>query len=215
MRKTTLLLTGLFVALPAFAQQPVPPPPRPVDAVPAPLPISQPLPPPPPAAAAAPDAGPSLSDTVRFIEDKLNAQGKMTWRLTREHNGKTKKAREYGEENNRFSVDAGSWLLRFDKVTYEGSQILTSDALSVSFKEVDTLEVMTLEDEANRAAAADGHPDDKVIIPAPAPFALVITLKNHQRVHFLFSDEQLANRVAKAMIHAIDLCGGPAGKDPF
>jgi hypothetical protein len=31
---------------------------------------------------------------------------------------------------------------------------------------------------------------------------------------FSFSDVDLANRVAKAMVHAIELCGG-GNKDPF
>jgi hypothetical protein len=32
---------------------------------------------------------------------------------------------------------------------------------------------------------------------------------------FEFRDEQLANRVAKAMVHAVELCGGGGKSEPF
>jgi len=32
---------------------------------------------------------------------------------------------------------------------------------------------------------------------------------------FVFFDEQLANRMAKAMVHAVELCGGGSEPEPF
>jgi hypothetical protein len=213
MRTKTIatLFAGLFLAGPLLAQVPVAPPPRPTDANPAPQNVSA------TSATSATESGPSMTDTVKFIEDKLNAQGKVTYLLAYqdERKGKTKKAREYTDHYTGVSVDAGGWILRYQKIAYKGEQVLSQDDLSFSFKEIQTIEVMNLEDFLNREAAADGHADSKVSIAAPTPFALVVTLKNNQRVHFLFIDGDLANRVARAMIHAVDLCGGPTGKEPF
>ena len=206
----TTLLGGLFLAGPLFAQVPVAPPPRPTDATPAPQNVTA-------ASASATESGPSMTDTVKFIEDKLNAQGKVTYLLAYrdEGKGKTKKAREYADQNTGVAVDAGGWILRYQRIAYKGDQVLSHDDLSFSFKEIQTLEVMNFEDFLNLQAAADGHPDSKVSIPAPTPFALVVTLKNSQHIYFLFTDEDMANRVARAMIHAVDLCAGPTGKEPF
>jgi uncharacterized protein (DUF2384 family) len=32
---------------------------------------------------------------------------------------------------------------------------------------------------------------------------------------FTFREEEMANRVAKAMVHAVELCGGGAKPEPF
>ena len=48
----------------------------------------------------------------------------------------------------------------------------------------------------------------------PDLFVLTTRRPNNQEDVFMFLDETLANRVAKALIHAVELCGG-GNKDPF
>ena len=48
----------------------------------------------------------------------------------------------------------------------------------------------------------------------PPTFDVVLTLSNDTKPRYEFNDEELANRVAKAMLHAVELCGG-GRKDPF
>jgi hypothetical protein len=49
---------------------------------------------------------------------------------------------------------------------------------------------------------------------APPLFALAAKRPKQGENVFLFSDEDMANRVAKAMIHATELCGG-GSNEPF
>ncbi len=64
-----------------------------------------------------------------------------------------------------------------------------------------------------RAATASGAPEWSFKIEPP-----IITLlvrKNTKETNVLrFSDEDMANRVAKAMLHAVELCGG-SKPEPF
>jgi hypothetical protein len=45
-------------------------------------------------------------------------------------------------------------------------------------------------------------------------FLVVERRAGNQANGFYFADEEMANRVAKALVHAVELCGG-GNKDPF
>jgi hypothetical protein len=45
-------------------------------------------------------------------------------------------------------------------------------------------------------------------------FLVVARGAGNQNTGFYFLDEDVANRIAKAMVHAVELCGG-GNKDPF
>lgn len=50
----------------------------------------------------------------------------------------------------------------------------------------------------------------------PPLLALIVHGTNTKETHvFRFSDEQMSNHVAKAMVHAVELCGGGGKPEPF
>jgi hypothetical protein len=49
----------------------------------------------------------------------------------------------------------------------------------------------------------------------PPLFVLKVRKTDKGTSGFNFFDEQLANRVAKAMVHAVELCGGGRKPEPF
>ena len=104
-----------------------------------------------------------------------------------------------------------------------------------SFKDVEKITVDNMQNSLNTQWAEAAHPEVtvtvtppvfKVQLSAPKPVFsghVSITQGNHAPVTkdasnktngFTFRDEDMANRVAKAMVHAVELCGG-GNKEPF
>jgi hypothetical protein len=55
----------------------------------------------------------------------------------------------------------------------------------------------------------------KTVKDVPDISALVIKLNNGQDPTIRFYEQELADRVAKALIHAVELCGGGPKPEPF
>jgi hypothetical protein len=127
---------------------------------------------------------------------------------------------------------------------YEGGKAISGDDLhremvykSISpFKDVVSIVVESAQDRENRGMAEAAHPEITASY-TPAVYFLLLkgTKKDAFSYHstlnkgkeppqdsdfkddttwFIFRDEETANRVAKAMLHAVELCGG-GNKDPF
>jgi hypothetical protein len=105
-----------------------------------------------------------------------------------------------------------------------------SNNARLSFRHISHLEVFTLKDfRAARSLASgfgiwDGPPVLSLggdaggrfrVTEASATFVLKITSSGVESKQLYFSDEELANRVAKAIVHAAELCGVGADQEPF
>jgi hypothetical protein len=55
----------------------------------------------------------------------------------------------------------------------------------------------------------------KTVKDVPEISALVIKLNNGQDPTIRFYEQELADRVAKALVHAVELCGGGPKPEPF
>jgi hypothetical protein len=104
------------------------------------------------------------------------------------------------------------------------------------FKEVVSISVEPKQDGMNRVSAEGAHPEVRFAVTPPVyqltlkgatkrVFSFHSDLKKGNRpqqstdytddnVFFIFRDEDTANRLAKAMLHVVELCGG-GSKDPF
>jgi len=232
MRVVPVLLTLVLTASLALAQESVPPPP-------------QPAPDKPPAAS----SGPSLEVTLKFIQDKVNQQGSISYSesiinaSTGENLGTST---QMSQEIQVVAVDPAGGLSLQEKVSValSGLGSITSNGIStwqVNFKDLDRLEVMSSGDYKHSVAQGYVYQD------SPQFFELIVHLasgkivRQHSRITvcsrgiiipkqsckpqesdanggvFLlhFRNEETADRVAKAMIHAIDLCGGGSPPEPF
>ena len=131
---------------------------------------------------------------------------------------------------------AGETPLWVDGKPYNGHQEWLI-ASTTPFKAVDSITVESAQDARNRGFAEMAHPELTVAY-TPAVFALVLkgTKKDAFSFHqvwkvgerppessdhtdkenaFIFRDEETANRVAKAMQHAVEVCGGGSQPEPF
>jgi hypothetical protein len=78
---------------------------------------------------------------------------------------------------------------------------------------VQDIVVLPQEQNQQKANARSGHPEWTPRVE-PALFTLVARRPKGVENAFLFSEEEMAGRIAKAMVHAVELCGG-GNKDPF
>lgn len=208
MNKLTCCL-ALFAMASAFAQD-VPPPPRPPD-------------------------GPTLDVTMKYIHDRLNAQGKVRYQMmTMGDDGSVLYTIQVSRSAINAVADVESCTLSFKEVsTFDGGQ--SEVDYKVSFRDVDKLLVESVQDWSDRVVTAAGlRANDKSSLAFQVTLVLssgktiprrerdtdpkgVVTEKDGQPfkdVAVYFREEDAAQRMAKAMVHAVELCGG-GNKDPF
>lgn len=152
------------------------------------------------------DNGPSLDVTMKFIQEKLKA-----------------KLSEWED----VTADPTSCQITFAKNLkpkgYYNTIHADATATTFSFREVEKIEVQVRRDDDGDAM--------------PGIYDLMVSMTTEKSVHesdykkgkicnrrdFGFwrsfggrgLDEDLANRVAKAMVHAVELCGGGSKAEPF
>jgi hypothetical protein len=194
MRETSRNITFIFAfALMAIstlqAQQAVVPPPRPAD------------------------SGPSLEKTMQFIQENA-AEGKLSYTAF-----VTDASQQGVEWRNQFTVETSNLVAGAGacRITYhwraELNGKLAADAdYSLALKDVKEIFVLPQDQNQNQVDNRNGHPDWNSRISPPL-FVLIAKRPRGLVNVFLFSDEEMANRVAKAITHAVELCGG--GKDAF
>jgi len=180
----------------AVPQQAVPPPPNPAD------------------------SSPTLAVTMQFIQDKLSGIGDISY---------TQQAQADGSSHTfhlRLSVtDASSCMLGTTVTDLDSRPFFTTT--TVPLKDVETIGVSRLGSDPQTVASGFTY-------PGPPVFALILSVpkytvsnarvwisdnKKHTRnenpykgnaASYLFTEEDLANRVAKAMLHAVELCSAAA-----
>jgi len=194
---STILLAGLFVsAWPrAIPQQAVPPPPNPAD------------------------SSPTLAVTMQFIQEKLNGIGTIT----------------YTRHNSTDDTNIQEQMLRTDVIADAALCMLQSYLKANILDEPGSFVKRTtpLKDVKNIVVT----PLDSTHYPGRPIFNLELSVPNYtveqvgvsvsyDKKHIrhettigslkmnsdqiLFTDEELANRVAKAMLHAVELCSAAA-----
>jgi len=190
LRSTAFTLAFSLVAIGALrAQQAVAPPPRPVD------------------------NGPSIETTMQFIQDNA-AEGKLTYTAI-----VTDASQQGVEWRNKFTVemsnlvaDAGACRVSYHWRAEENGKVIDDADYSLMLKDVKEILVLPQDQNQNQVDNRSGHPDWNSRISPPL-FVLIAKRPRGLVNVFLFSDEEMANRVAKAITHAVELCGG--GKDAF
>jgi hypothetical protein len=178
----------------ALAQETVPPPPKPVD------------------------DGPSLEVTMKFVQQKLTDLGKVSW-VQVEHNSKdgSEKQLSIGHELSSVAADAAACRISLHRTVFNDGKASGDYDMIFPLKTVENLMVMTKEQHSNRWFARFGTPEITASV-TPSISVLVIHVSNDdwRADRFLaFFDEDTANRVAKATLHAVELCGGGGKPEPF
>ncbi|MGA7156571.1 MAG: hypothetical protein WBY53_06980 [Acidobacteriaceae bacterium] len=171
--------------------------------------------PPPKPTGSASASDPSLAVTMQFIQDKLTDLGTVNFTafFTNTSNNSTGTAQISLSYT---SVVADPSQCRVDyhsKYIKDGQTIADEDA-GFLLRDVESIQVEPLEQSVTRADANVGNPNIVATAIQPATLELVVHRPHNVVNTFEFQDPDLADRVAKAITHAVELCGG-GHKDPF
>ena len=228
---SVLVLTAFSAA---YAQQSVPPPPQPAKDAPVAAPAA---------------SGPTLVETMKFIQEKLKEQGLVEFTETvsvQNQPGVTIRISVRSKDDDVVADPAACTLHAAG--TYDSNTVASAGGKTVStenqhsylsgtlaFKDVEKITVEHVLDFFNRHTAESGHPEFTATAGTPVFFvelsaaktlftrhetnttgnkAPVVTDEPLKEASLVFRDEETANRVAKAILHAVELCGG-GNKEPF
>jgi hypothetical protein len=108
-------------------------------------------------------------------------------------------------------LSGGYWGMK----TSDGKNNKGEDT-TFSLRSVQEIVVKPWEQYETEWLAKNGHPDKTIASSAPAITALVVRQPHGVENVFTFADATLADRIAKAMVHAVELCGGgQKNPEPF
>jgi hypothetical protein len=195
------------------------------------------------------ESGPTLAVTMKFIQEKLDQQGQVSWTET--------KSNQPGVVYRVFDTIADT------KVDLATCTLITKETLDTSvdlpagsnpaaandlrshieetdttpFKQIEKIIVEKVQESRNKVYAASDHPEITVTV-TPTVFYVMLSASsaiisghrattkgnqasvqkdaNSKTNGLAFRDEDTANRVAKAMTHAMELCGSSKTEnEPF
>jgi hypothetical protein len=158
---------------------------------------------------------PSWEETMNFIQDKLNQQGAVNYLLTTQNTAAQTSSSpvQISSQVSRVMGDPQSCRVNYHIKWGTSSASTPEFGGFFNLRRIETLTVMSLKDEIDGNNARAGHPETVAVI-SPAIWVLQVTNSAGNRQEIPFADEDLANRVAKALTHAVELCGG-GSKEPF
>ena len=169
-----------------------------------------------PAAGAPTTIGPSLAETMQFIQDKLNDNGKVTWvQFTQNANDGSTDTATYTDETSNIVTDPNLCRISYHSKQTSNGQLYYNVNFVLSLRDVRDIVVKPFEQVRTEWNAKVGNPNFICTSTSPPLTALVVRRPRGEEYFFPFTDANLADRVAKAMIHAVELCGGGSKPEPF
>src|SRR3984885_7631631 len=171
------LLSSLIflVSAVAFAQSQVAPPPKPAD------------------------DGQTIEATMKFIEDKLNAIGRVDIVVYLNDGVRgTDWSNKRTWEISKVVADPKTCFMKYHYKWIHVGQVLRDNDITLGFKWVRSIAVTPMDPLLHNADAKAGHPE-RSERSVPPVFVLVAKFANGNNQQFEFFDESMANRVAKAM----------------
>lgn len=160
-------------------------------------------------------SGPSLAESMQFVQDKLNGLGKVAWGdfCQDTSNGSTWTDTLTSEIGN-VVADQSQCRISFHRKATNGGKTYTDEDSVFSLRDVQEIVVKPYEKAETEWSAKNGHPNIITVSASPSVTALIVRSSQGGEDVFRFTDATLADRVAKALNHAVELCGG-GSKDKF
>lgn len=160
-----------------------------------------------------PSRGPSLAVTMRFVADQLTNQGtvNVAGYLHDNADGHDWILRQSFLLSNVRFLRRGCQFIYHKKVLTDGNVASDGDRYML-LGAVDSIEVIPKEEAWELADAKAGNTTWSY--KADPPVSVVrLNINDGKSYELEFYDQDLANRVARALEHAVYLCGG--GREPF
>jgi hypothetical protein len=175
------------------------------------IPQSAPVAPPPKPA----DGGPTLEVTMRFVEDKLNEVGPISYSATwQNQTNNTSGGNQFTVAATAVEADAGGCKIAYHWRSVRDGQTTRDSDYWFGLNAVREVVVRSGDEHLKKVNEDAGQP--QVVAHVEPPHWVVVLRRGGRSENvFVFKDEVMANRVARALLHAVDLCGGGKKDEPF
>jgi YD repeat-containing protein len=153
--------------------------------------------------------GPSLEITMKFIQDSLNSVGPVSF-VEFTHDGMSGNDMTYRhmEEYSKVNADTAACIVNLHYREVLGNTVRQDKHAWIALKAVHDITVLPEGQYMNELDSAKGHPSWNSRVDPPV-FVLKITgPRSNEYNALVFLNEDSANRVAKSMRRAVELCGG-------
>jgi hypothetical protein len=191
MRIVFVVSLAALLGAPAHAQTSIPPPPKPAG------------------------SGPSLEVTMQFLQEKLSDIGKVTFlSYTQNTRSGSYTSETDSTEVSNVAVNANQCRITYHwKVIMDGRLDQDKNA-GFSLRDVQDIVIKPYAQYQTELDASLGNPH--ILTPSTNPSLSALLVRRAHGVYNLFpiTDADTADRIAKALTHAVELCGG-GNKDPF
>ncbi len=169
----------------------------------------------PPAAGAQTNSGPSLAETMKFIQDKLNALGTVNFAgYVHDATNDTDGVQKFSSTFSNAVANPDACSLSYHRLVYNNGRKEHNEDVAINLREVQNISVLPDEQDWQMYLVRIGD-SAKTVKDVPNIIALVIKLNNGKDPTIRFYEQEMADRVAKALIHAVELCGGGPKPEPF
>jgi hypothetical protein len=150
----------------------------------------------------------NLKNTMKEIQDGLNNVGPVSYVL-KYHDDTTgeDKPISYKVEISKVSADPNTCFLIYEQRTYLDARHLDTGSV-VQLRNVKRIVVSTMEQEVENSGILADHPGFNVHSTPEVFVVEPIQPDSNQRSVFFFLNDAQANKMAHALIHAAELCGG-------
>jgi hypothetical protein len=152
--------------------------------------------------------GPTLADTIKFIREMLQEQAKTTWQMN-EQVGDLRTQKRFSEQLTTFSYFEASCSIFYHQL-WTVNEVLYGDDFMLSLPDVKSVVVASGDEERGRGIS--------YFKQTTYPAIFIVTLQGpvveRRGIQFTLTDEAVADRIARAFLHAVQLCGGSAQIQP-
>ncbi|HME57483.1 MAG TPA: hypothetical protein VKF63_04035 [Terracidiphilus sp.] len=159
--------------------------------------------------------GPSLEVTMKFIQDKLNALGTVNFAgYVHDASNNTDGVQKFSATISNVVANPGACSLSYHRLVYNNGRKEHNEDVFINLREVQNISVLPDEQDWQMYLVRTGD-STKTVKDVPDITALVFKLNNGKDPTIRFYEQELADRVAKALVHAVELCGGGPKQEPF
>jgi hypothetical protein len=154
-----------------------------------------------------PSQGPRLEALMKYIQNTLNAVGRVTY-VSHGHDGNNGHdwTNQFSDEASRMVANPSACRVNYHWKTTTDGRVVMDANVGFLLKDVQQIRGLTRLQYFNEQNLATGHPSWSAKVVPPV-FVLVVQRPAHVENHFVFLDEELRNRTAKALTEAVELCG--------
>jgi hypothetical protein len=175
------------------------------------IPQSAPVAPPPKPA----DDNPTLEATMHTIEIMLNEVGPISYSASwQNHADNTSGSNQFKVAATDVEADAAGCKIAYHWLSVRDGQPARDSDYWFSLAAVREV-VVRSGDEHLKKVNEDAGQQQVVAHVDPPHWVVVLRRGGRSENVFVFKDEVMANRVARALLHAVDMCGGGKKDEPF